>query len=266
MPLEAELTQLALTFTLVLARVSALVASAPMLNSQNIPLRVRGLLAVGMTAAVTPLCRQHAVPEFATLADLGAALAAEVIIGLTLGLGVMVVLAGVQLTGQIVGQMSGMALAEQTDPILQTNSSVFGQVFYFVTAAVFVAVGGHMMMVDGLLTTLDHAPPGTAGVSEDLLREFIGLLSLGFELGLRTAAPLLVALFLATLVLGLISRTLPQINTIVVGFGVNSLLTLGLMMTTVGAVAWSFQGPVATTIENLTTAAVAATSEAPPSR
>ena len=181
---------------------------------------------------------------------------AEAIIGLALGLGAMILLSGVQLTGQIVGQMSGMALAEGTDPISESNSSVFGQVFYFVTAAVFVAVGGHMMLVDGLLTTFEHAPPGFAAFSEDLIYEFIGLLSLGFEIGLRTAAPLMVALFLATLVLGLISRTLPQINTIVVGFGVNSLLTLGLMTTTVGAVAWSFQEPIAASIENMTEAVV----------
>jgi flagellar biosynthetic protein FliR len=64
-----------------------------------------------------------------------------------------------------------------------------------------------------------------------------------FVLGIRAAAPLLTALLLANLILGLISRTLPQINVIAVGFGVNSLLTLGLMMLTIGAAAWVFQDP-----------------------
>ena len=50
-----------------------------------------------------------------------------------------------------------------------------------------------------------------------------------FALGIRAAAPLLIALFLSTLVLGLISRTLPQINIIAVGFGLNSLLTLAMI-------------------------------------
>ena len=252
--LEAEFTRLALTFVLVLSRVGALVASAPMLNSQSIPIRVRALMAVAMSGAVTPLCLQYEAPMFDTLAALGAAMFNEVVIGLAIGLGAMIILAGVQLTGQIVGQMSGMALAEQTDPILQANASVFGQVFYFVTSAVFVAVGGHMMLVDGLLTTFEFAPPGYAMVNDSFFEQFFGLLSLGFELGLRTAAPLMVALFLATLVLGLISRTLPQINTIVVGFGVNSLLTLGLMVTTVGSVAWAYQEPLAASIENITQA------------
>ena len=64
-----------------------------------------------------------------------------------------------------------------------------------------------------------------------------------FVLGIRAAAPLLVALLLSNIVLGLISRTLPQINVIAVGFGLNSLLALGLMFLSMGAAAWTFQDP-----------------------
>ena len=150
--------------------------------------------------------------------------------------------------------MSGMALAEQTDPLLQESASIFGQVFYFVTAAVFVAVGGHQMLIDALLGTFEYAPPGAVGFSETMAEQFLTLIGLGFELGVRAAAPLLVGLFLATLVLGLVSRTLPQINTLVVGFGINAMLVLGLMSATIGAVAWSFQEPIAGVIENLSEA------------
>ncbi len=71
----------------------------------------------------------------------------------------------------------------------------------------------------------------------------VNILTQSFALGIRAAAPILAALLLSNIVLGLISRTLPQINVIAVGFGLNSLLALGVLFLSIGAVAWTFQEP-----------------------
>ena len=253
-PLEAFLSDLALVFVLVLARVGALVTTAPMMSEGNIPMRVKGWLAVTMAAVVTPMTLHYPTPKMETLADLGAAVALEALVGLSVGLGVMLVLAGVQLTGQIVGQMSGMVLAEGGDPTFTDNATVFGQVFSLVTIAVFATLGGHRLLIESLMGTFDAAPPGFVEFSDQLMRELFALFTMGFEMGVRASAPLMAALFLATLVLGLISRTLPQINTVVVGLSVNAMLAIGMMFVSLGAVAWSFQGPIAAGLENLTAA------------
>ncbi len=65
------------------------------------------------------------------------------------------------------------------------------------------------------------------------------------------------ALLLSNLVLGLISRTLPQINVIAVGFGVNSLLAMGMLFLSLGAVAWTFQEPTLDVLQQLQEAIVA---------
>lgn len=260
---EQSLTDLAVTFALVLARVGALVATAPLLSDGGLPMRVRGLLAVSLAALVTPLLVGQSTAEVASAAELGACAAAEGVIGASIGLGVAIVLAGVQLAGETVGQMSGMALAEGADPFTDANSSVFSQIYQYVTAAVFVAVGGHALLIDGLLTTFSHAPPGEVSSFGGVAEHALGLVAVGFEVGLRAAAPLLISLFLATIVLGLISRTLPQINTMVVGFGVNALLTLGVMMATVGTVAWGFQGPLSAAIDGMVAAVSAPTDDVP---
>jgi flagellar biosynthetic protein FliR len=251
--LEQRLVELSVVFVLLLARIGAMVGTAPLLSEGSLPLRIKALMAVAITAFLTPLSLTYLgdapLPSVDSLIELGALAASEVIIGIALGLSAMIILAGVQLTGQVIGQMSGMALAEGSDPVFGDNSTVFGQVFFFVTTAVFVAAGGHRLLIEGLLNTLELAPPGTAIFTEELGQTFVSLLGLGFEIGLRTSAPLMVSLFLATLVLGLVSRTMPQINTMVVGFGVNAMLTLGVMMASIGAVAWAFQGPIASAID-----------------
>ena len=128
--MESLLTDMATVFVLVLARVGALITTAPIVSETTIPMRIKSLLAVMMAAVMTPLCLHHPAPEMANIAELGAAIGAEVIIGIALGLGVMLILAGVQLTGQIVGQLSGMAMAEGADPAFGSNASIFGQIFY----------------------------------------------------------------------------------------------------------------------------------------
>lgn len=257
--LEAELVDLGVTFVLILSRVGAMVATAPLLNETSLPARVKGFMAVAMAGLVTPTVLAGStdpLPTAINLIDLGTMAVFEIVIGLLLGLGLMVILAGVQLTGQIVGQMSGMALAEGSDPIFGDTASVFGQVYYLITMAVFVAAGGHRVLLNGLLDTFLIAPPGSGFATDEMIRGFIGLLSLGFELGVRSAAPLMLALFVSTIVLGLVSRTMPQINTMVVGFGINGLLLLGVMSASLGVVAYTYQGPMSSAIDSLVSSLV----------
>ncbi|MEM6329332.1 MAG: flagellar biosynthetic protein FliR [Planctomycetota bacterium] len=249
--LEAFLLNQTALFTLVLGRVGGMIATAPLLSSQAAPVRVRALLAVSLAMLVTPLYTAPAFIGRIGVADFGRMIVGEVLIGLLLGLGVTILLSGVQLTGQIVAQMSGMALGDVFNPALDNNVSIFTQMFYFVSLAVFVAIGGHRMVLDAVIKTFEWAPPGEADLGASYAQAVIALASQSFQLGVRAAGPILIALFLSTVVLGLISRTLPQINTVVVGFGINSLLTLGVMMVSLGGVAWTFQEPLAATLELL---------------
>lgn len=249
--LETYLLNQTAVFTLVLGRIGGLVATSPLLSMTSTPLRVRALLTVALAMLITPLhvaapiANQLDVPQFARM------LVGEVLIGLLLGLGVMIMLSGVQVAGQIVSQMSGLALGDVYNPALDSSVSIFTQLFYFVTLAVYVAIGGHRMTVNALLDTFEWAPPGQAHLGDSFAEACITLLSQSFELGVRAAGPLLIALFLATIVLGLVSRTLPQINTVAVGFSINSLLTLSLLMLTIGSVAWTFQEPLSDTLLTL---------------
>ncbi|MGE3240362.1 MAG: flagellar biosynthetic protein FliR, partial [Pirellulales bacterium] len=133
----------------------------------------------------------------------------------------------------------------------EENVSMFTHLFYLLTMAVFVAIGGHRIMLEGVLDTFAWAPPGHAALGESYVDALTSLMTQSFALGVRAAAPLLVALFMSTIVLGLIGRTLPQINIIAVGFGINSFLTLAMTLLSLGAVAWTFQEPTIDALERI---------------
>jgi flagellar biosynthetic protein FliR len=242
--LETFLISRFMVLMLVLARTGTLLMTAPMFGSQALPRRVRALLAVALSLLVTPVYLGTTLPPIGRLTEYGRLLANEALVGLMLGLGVNILFAGVQVAGQIVSQMAGISLADVLNPGFEDEDvSVFSQLFYFLTLAVFVAVGGHRIVTEALLDTFAAAPPGHAGLGENFVEVLTNIAAQSFALGIRAAAPLLAALLLSNLVLGLISRTLPQINVIAVGFNVNSLLAMGVLFLSVGAVAWTFQEP-----------------------
>lgn len=255
--LEGFLISRFMVFTLVLARTGALVMTAPVFNTQSLPRRVRALIAVAMSMLVAPAFLGTSMPAIEDIGQYGRMLTSEALVGLLLGFGMSILFSGIQVAGQIVSQLSGLSLAEVFSPGFEEDVSVFSQLFYFLTLAVFVAVGGHRIMTESLLDTFAAAPPGNAGLGTNFVDVLVSVLTQSFALGIRAAAPLMVALLLSNLVLGLISRTLPQINVIAVGFSVNSLLALALLFLSVGSVAWTFQDPTLEVLQHLREALVA---------
>src|SRR4029079_759430 len=163
---------------------------------------------------VTPAFLGTSMPAIENTGEYGRLLASEALVGLLLGFGMNILFSGIQVAGQIVSQLSGLSLAEVFSPGFEEDVSVFSQLFYFLTLAVFVAIGGHRIMIGALLDTFTAAPPGQAALGHEFVDVLTNIAAQSFALGIRAAAPLLTALLLSTLVLGLISRTMPQINVI----------------------------------------------------
>lgn len=222
-------------FVLVLTRVSGLVLVAPIFGSRSVPMHVRGFLAVGLSLIVTPLQTQTAVDP-ANLLELLVLMGREALLGLALGLAVLILFTGLQLTGQVISQISGMSLADVFNPSYEADVSIFSQLLDLVAIAAFLAIGGHRQVLEALLDTFQARPPGAAEFPLGVAATLSELLGESFVIGVRAAAPVMVALLMSVLILGLISRTLPQLNVIAIGFNLNSLIMLAVLSVCVGAI------------------------------
>ncbi|HEY5312522.1 MAG TPA: flagellar biosynthetic protein FliR, partial [Pirellulales bacterium] len=147
-----------------------------------------------------------------------------------------------------IGQMSGMSLAEVYDPSVE-SMPVFSAVLQVLATTIFVTIGGHRLLVQGLLDTFGSMPPGRPEMPAALVDLFSLLVMQSLELGIRAAAPACVALLLAHMVMGLISRTLPQINITSFGFGLNAMVTFGAMAVSLGSISWVFADQVQASTE-----------------
>jgi flagellar biosynthetic protein FliR len=182
-----------------------------------------------LAAIVTPVLGSSSVQVPSNLVGFSVLLGREAALGLALGLAVTIFFSGLQLAGTILGQVSGMQLAEVFDPNFDNSVPVFGQFLDLIAIGVFVALNGHRRVTSALLDTFRWRPPGTDDFPHSIVETLTSVTTESFIIGIRAAAPVMIALLLSILILGLISRTLPQLNVFAVGFNLNSTLVLATL-------------------------------------
>jgi flagellar biosynthetic protein FliR len=240
-----------IVFTLVLTRLSGLMMTSPVFGTLDVPVRIRALLAVAMAMVITPTQLTAYVQTPTTLVGYGALISGEILIGLTLGLGVQILFVGPQIAGQVISQLSGISLADVFNPSLETEVPLFSHLLYLFTLAIFLTIGGHRLVMGGLLETFQSMPLGGNGFFASFQDPFTTLFTQTLELGLRAAAPATTALLLATMILGLISRTVPQLNVMAVGFGISAMTTLGMLWLSLAGIGWVFEAQLEPFVESL---------------
>lgn len=234
------------TLWLVLARVSGLLAVAPVFGTRAVPLRIRAGLAVLITLLLAPL--QSVGPS--SVADPwlgGAGLLREAMIGMCFGLSVRLLVAGAQASGQLLSQLSGLALADTLSPGGDGEAAPLASLTHWVALTIYLAIGGHRQLLAALLDSFETLPvrAGTLGgmVEETawqarLLDTLVGLTAQSFELAIRATAPGLLAVLTATLVIGLIGRLMPQLNVLALKSSVNLVLAVVLLAAGLGSFGW----------------------------
>lgn len=215
------------TFLLVLARIGGLVVAAPVFGHLLVPVRVRAGIALVLAAALVPAVTP--VPEApATLWALAGWVVVESAIGMVLGLVAQFVFAGVQLGGQIAGIQMGFGIANLIDPQTHAQVTIVAEWQQLLALLLFLVFDIHHVLLRALLGSFQAAPPGTAVLTAASVRGVVTLSADLFSVGVRIAAPVLIALLLSNGALGVLARTVPQLNVFVVGFPLN--VGVGLVM------------------------------------
>jgi flagellar biosynthetic protein FliR len=129
-----------------------------------------------------------------------------------MGMVMSFVFIAVQWAGEVIGQQMGFNLSEVLDPAFGAQSSVIGDLYFMFTLVVFLLVGGHHAMLRGVRASFDALPLLSLSVNQSLLQTLLDLFHATTVLAIQLAAPVLVTMVIVDLVLGLIGRTIPQMN------------------------------------------------------
>jgi flagellar biosynthetic protein FliR len=228
-------------FLCALSRLGPILAMMPPVQGSLVPNRVKVLLALMISASITPMIGSVAAELPSHLLDAVIALAKELLLGLMYGTSVMMVITCLQVGSQVISSLSSMDLATAADPSTQETVSVLSQMMSLVAMALFVALGGHRIMIGACLDSFSYYEAGRVLAEKNWLVHVHELVGHSLAIGIRASAPAAIALLLANFVTALIARTLPQLNILVVGFNINVTAMLIVLGLTLSSASWIFQ-------------------------
>jgi len=179
-------------------------------------MRLKGGLSVVVALLLVPFVQYNAVPIKLPL--LVIKMCGEVLIGIVIGFAGQILFAGVQLAGQLVGFQMGFAIVNVVDPVSSSQVSIIAQFQYLLALLIFLAVNAHHIFLYAIAESYQLIPPLSFHYSGPLMESILELSKDIFVVAIKTGAPVIAMLLFTSVGLGLIARTVPQMNVFIVGF------------------------------------------------
>lgn len=222
----APLVDLYIATLLVSLRVGPTFAFAPPFTLFRLPVLVRVLLSLALAFwLVTTLSAEELAVDRSVL---GVLMLAELLTGVILALGLQLAFAAIMFVGRAIDFQAGFSLALLADPSLQTRMPLIGSFFAYGAAMVFFAGGGGLELLALWDRSLDALPLGAMGLQLNVVA-VLEFMSAVFVSAVGLAGLVLLSLFMIDLTVGFLSRTLPQMNVLLLGFQVKSIAILILL-------------------------------------
>lgn len=224
---------------LVFARLTAFSVAAPFFSIRNVPPLVKVGFGVVLTLLVYPLMGTGGVTLPSTLLGYGLEAVGEVLVGLALGFIATLTFTAIKVAGELGDLQMGFAMTGLMDPLTGSRTSLMGEYLYMLGILLFLIINGHHTLILALVGSFELVPVGVASVNGGATAHVIGVFTGMFALGLRIAAPIVAVLLISDLALGMVARTVPQLNVFILGFPLKvalGMLTLSLAAPLMAAV------------------------------
>lgn len=200
-------------------RILALVASAPILGNRQIPARVKIGLSLLLTFIIAPTLPAQPGIEPASAMGLFVLLQ-QLLAGLAMGFTMRLIFTAVEMSGDIAGMQMGLGFASFYDPQHATYTPVIAQFLGIIAALAFLSLNGHLTMLAALSESFHAFPISTAAPPATALHTLAAWGGSIFVYALQLSMPLIGALLITNMALGILARSAPQLNVFAVGFPV----------------------------------------------
>jgi len=211
-----------------LFRIASFYMAIPLIGTRLVPVRARMGLALLTTIVVYPLLPE--MPDFPGLSGQSFMIVGkQILVGSALGFIVHVFLQIFVLGGQIIATQMGLGFASMTDPANGVSVVVLSQFYLQLVSLLFLAMNGHLVMIEVLVESFRLIPVGFEGLSQDAMLNIAKSGGWMFAGALLMALPAVTALLIINFSFGIITKAAPQLNIFAVGFPFTMLM--GILIT-----------------------------------
>jgi flagellar biosynthetic protein FliR len=217
-------------FFLAFTRIMAIIIHVPVFGGQNIPTQVR--IGLGFALAIVLIPWQPLPPDATTIGFFAYSISIgkEIIIGTLIGFSADLAFGAIQMAGSAMGMGSGFESSRIFNPALGEASSAYDQIFVMTASMIFLVIDGHHIVLMAIQNTFNVVPlNGSLPFSG--LATIMKVTSTFIASGINMALPVMAALFLTDLALGLLARVAPQVQVYFLGLPVKvvfAMVALGM--------------------------------------
>lgn len=216
------------TFFLVFCRVSSFIAISPGFSMKQMPNSVKVLLSLSFSISV-----YATLPEKVVLGNIiiyVLLVIKEVLIGLSLGFIIQLIFSSIEMAGQIVDFQVGFSMGAMFDPGIGIQGSNYGRVYYWLALSLFFLTDMHHVVIDNLINSFALVPLNKGIIGGQTIDGIMLLFVEVFKISILLAAPLVLVALVTDCVLGIISRSVPQINVLMLGMPMKILISFFFML------------------------------------
>lgn len=220
-----------LTFFAVLVRFATLFTILPVIGDRMVPGPLKILFSVMTTLMIFPFLVSsgqvnpgEAAVWGSTTGGIVSTIALEVFFGLAMGFSARLIFEGVAVGGNLVGNFMGFASAATFDPHQESQSAIVAQIQTTMAMLIFLALNGHHLMFQATLESYHVVGLGRASIGATLGQRLIQMTAEVLRVGLQLSGPIAVAMFAVNVVFGVMSRTMPQLNILILSMSVTTLI------------------------------------------
>lgn len=236
-------------FLLLFTRLSGLFAFFPFFSHTAIPMSIKTAMVFFMAIFLFPLATLPDI-EF-NVAGIFLALVSEILLGLIAGLFLTIVFTMLQMAGMSISFVMGFTMASVMDPQSGTSSPIISTIFTILALVVLLAFNGHHLMILSIVESLEILPLGGFYPSHNIWDYLLGAVSNMFIFGFILSFPMVGLSLLADIVFGMLMKTMPSFNLLVVGFPIKIMVAFVVMLAVLSSIMLIFKREMLEAISKL---------------
>ena len=210
-----------------LSRILGLLAAAPLFGNAAVPITVKVSLGALLAMIIAPTVPALPAADPMSMAGL-LILTQEMLVGLAMGFSIRIVFAAVEMAGEISSLTMGLGFASFFDPQTKGRSSAISQFLTMLATLMFLTVDGHLVLLAALAESFVSLPISASPIHGGGFQQLAAWGGEIFRSGVQISLPIVAALLLTNVALGILTRAAPQLNIFGIGFPVT--LGVGLLV------------------------------------
>jgi len=213
---------------LVFSRIAAMFSIIPIFGAKNTPPIAKIGLIFFISLIFVPLQIENIDIQADTFMEYGALIVNESLIGFSMGLVTLIIINVFYLAGSLVDRNIGFAMVSVVSPQDESQLPVSANLYYIFALMIFVVTNVHHELIRAIAISFETMPIGTSPIMRLITFDFVDLLQYSFIMGFKMAAPFILTVFIANLLLGLLSKAMPGMNVFIIGMPLKILVGLFL--------------------------------------